>query len=66
MSGSSEDSGGEREQTFEDDTKGTLADFPADAVVDADEVGSGGGVLGHGEREERAGQARPVESESTK
>lgn len=48
MSGSSEDSGGEREQTFEDDTKGTLADFPADAVVDADEVGSGGGVLGHG------------------
>lgn len=48
MSGSSEDSGREREQTFEDDTKGTLADFPADAVVDADEVGSGGGVLGHG------------------
>ena len=37
------------EQTFEDDTEGALADLPAYAVVAADEVGRGGGVVGgHG------------------
>jgi hypothetical protein len=44
--------GGERKkQTFEDDTEGTLADLPANAVMTADEIRRGGMVLGgHGGR----------------
>jgi hypothetical protein len=57
-------SGQRGEQTFEDDAERTLADLAADAVVDADEVCGGGGVLGHGgERRAEGGQGhgRPGE-----
>ena len=33
-----------RRQTFKDDAERALSDFPADTIMDSDDVGSGGGM----------------------